>query len=107
VVRFSYYRHRAAARAGPLTSAVRCHARSARQHHDRIGISMTGLLPARLSSTSRLRARPASRSAAGAVMKALLVASHAITSPVGIVRVKPNDAVSPGPNADPGGSRTK
>ena len=67
---------------------------------------MTAPVPARLNSTSRLRARPASRSAAGAVMKALLVASHAITSSVGIVRVKPNDAVSPGPNADPGGRST-
>ncbi len=39
-------------------------------------------------------------------MKALLVASHASTSATGIVRVKPNDAVSAGPNADPAGRST-
>ena len=67
---------------------------------------MTGSVPARRNSRSLHRARPASWSAAGAVMKSLFVASHASTSPVGIVRVKPNDAVSPGPNADPAGRST-
>ena len=72
---------------------------------------MTGSVPvdsvlARLSSASLHRARPASRSAAEAVMKALLVASHASTSGTGIVRVKRKDAVSAGPNADPAGRST-
>ena len=105
-MRFCYYLNLTLTSTRSADQRLLATERSARQHHERSGISIDGPVPARLSSTSRLRSRPASRSASWAVMNALLVASQASTSSTAIVRVKPKDAVSAGPNGDPAGSST-
>lgn len=58
------------------------------------------------SSAARQRSRPAALSAADAVMKALFVASHSITSSTGTVLVKQNDAASCPVNRAPSGRVT-
>ena len=63
-------------------------------------------LPARAVSAARHLASPAVRTAAGAVMTLLLVASHSSASSTEIVRVKRNDAASMLRKAAPAGKVT-
>jgi len=80
--------------------------RSARQHHDLIGIltiSVPAARKARAWSAARDRARPAARSAGSAVMTWLAVASHSSVSSTEIIRANPNEAACAAVNGAPGG----
>jgi hypothetical protein len=86
--------------------------RSARQHHDRSGISTRELPPgespvACASRAARHRASPASLSAGKAVINTLFVASQSTTSSTSMVRVNVNDSTSARPKGASGGRVTK
>jgi hypothetical protein len=80
--------------------------RSARQHHDLIGI-VTSCAPAarkaRSSRAARARARPAARCAGSAVMTWLAVASQVSMSSSELVRANPNEAACAAVNGAPSG----
>jgi hypothetical protein len=83
--------------------------RSARQHHDLIGIltiSVPSARKARAWSAARDRARPAARCAGSAVMTWLAVTSHSSVSSTEIIRVNPNEAACAAVNGAPSGIAT-
>ena len=81
--------------------------RSARQHHDRSGISTRESPVACASRAARHRASPACLLAGEAVMNTLLVASQPTTSSTSISRVKANDSASARPKGASGGRVTE
>jgi hypothetical protein len=81
--------------------------RSARQHHDRSGISTRESPVACASRAARHRASPACLQAGGAVMNALFVASQSTTSSTSIIRVNVNYSACARPKGAAGGRATE